>query len=81
MLYFVIQKRHGPGGWNNAIIRKDTEDEARLQLHGYMFTYAYGKDPELDYVACDIQTEDGRIIKSEIDNRMGQTGTPEMEEE
>ena len=70
-MYFVIQKRHGPtSGWNNAVIRKDAENEARLQLHGYMFTYAYGKDPELDYVACDIQSDDGRIIKSEIDNRM-----------
>lgn len=69
-MYFVIQKRHGTGGWSNAIIKKESENEARLQLHGYMFTYAYGKDPELDYVACDIQTLDGRIIKSEIDDRM-----------
>lgn len=68
-MYFVIQKRHGET-WQNAIIKKDTENEARLQLHGYMFTYAYGKDPTLDYVSCDIQTIDGRIIKSEIDNRM-----------
>ena len=69
-MYFVIQKRHGTGGWSNAIIKKESENEARLQLHGFMFTYGYGKDADLDYVSCDIQTIDGRIIKSEIDNRM-----------
>lgn len=71
-MYFIIQKRHeiDSGKWQNAVIRKDTEEEAKLQLHGYMFTYGYGKDADLDYVSCDIQTIDGRIIKSEIDNRM-----------
>lgn len=69
-MYFVIQKRHGTEGWSNAIVRKDTEQEARLQLHGYMFTYAYGKDGSLDYVSCHIQTPDGRIISGVIDDRM-----------
>lgn len=71
-MYFVIQKRHEieSGKWQNAIIRKDTEEEAKLQLHGYMFTYGYGKDADLDYVSCHIQTLDGRIISGVIDNRM-----------
>ena len=76
-MFFVIQKRHGSGGWNNAIVRKDTEDEARLQLHGYMFTYGYGKDNTLDYVACHIQALDGRIISGVIDDRMAQTAEEE----
>ena len=69
-MYFIIQKRHGTGGWSNAIVRKDTEQEAMLQLHGYMFTYGYGKDNTLDYVAGHIQTLDGRIISGVIDDRM-----------
>ncbi len=69
-MYFVIQKRHGSGGWSSAIIVKPDLNAAMLQLHGYMFTYAYGKDADLDYASCHIQTLDGRIIKSEIDNRM-----------
>lgn len=76
-MYFVIQKRHGSGGWNNAIVRKDTENDALLQLHGYMFTYGYGKDADLDYVSCHIQTLDGRIISGVIDDRMA----PAAEEE
>lgn len=69
-MFFIIQKRHGTGGWSNAIVRKDTLNEAMLQLYGYMFTYAYGKDDTLDHVSCHIQTLDGRIIKGEIDDRM-----------
>lgn len=72
-MYFVTQKRHEveSGKWINTVYTKATEDEARLQLYGYMFTYSHGKgDPALDYVSCEIQTIDGRIIKSEIDNRM-----------
>ena len=78
-MYFVIQKRHEveSGKWQNAIVRKDTENEALLQLHGYMFTYGYGKDETLDYVSCHIQTRDGRIISGVIDDRMA----PAAEEE
>lgn len=79
MSYFIIQKRHGTGGWSNAIIRKDTENEALLQLHGYMFTYGYGKDDTLDYVACHIQTLDGRIIYGIIDDRINVTAEQEEE--
>lgn len=78
-MYFIIQKRHGSGGWSNAIVRKDTEEEARLQLHGYMFTYGYGKDETLDYVSCHIQTLDGRIISGVIDNRMAPSEPAEAE--
>lgn len=76
-MYFVIQKRHGTGGWSNAIIVKPDLNAAMLQLHGYMFTYGYGKDETLDYVSCHIQTPDGRIISGVIDDRM----VPAAEEE
>lgn len=74
-MYFIIQKRHEieNNKWQNAIVTKATEDEALLQLYGFMFTYSHGKgDPALDYVACQIEDLEGRVIKREIDNRMGQ---------
>lgn len=77
-MFFVIQKRHEieSGKWNNAVITKGTEDEALLQLYGFMFTYSHGKgDPALDYVSCQIEDLEGRVIKREIDNRMGKTAT------
>ena len=83
-MYFVIQKRHEveSGKWQNAVITKTTEDEALLQLYGYMFTYSHGKgDPAPDYVSCQIEDLDGRVIKREIDNRMGKTEATETEAE
>lgn len=83
-MFFIIQKRHEieSGKWQNAVITKTTEDEALLQLYGFMFTYSHGKgDPALDYVSCQIEDLEGRVIKREIDNRMGQTDVPEVEEE
>lgn len=87
-MYFVIQKRHEieSGKWQNAVITKTTEDEALLQLYGFMFTYSHGKnggpnDPALDYVSCEIEDLEGRVIKREIDNRMGKIEVPEVEEE
>lgn len=83
-MFFIIQKRHEivSGKWQNAVITKTTEDEALLQLYGFMFTYSHGKgDPALDYVSCQIEDLEGRVIKREIDNRMGQTEAPEAEEE
>lgn len=79
-MFFIIQKRHEieSNKWINAVITKTTEDEALLQLYGFMFTYSHGKgNPALDYVSCDIQAADGRIIKQEIDNRIGMTETVE----
>jgi hypothetical protein len=83
-MFFIIQKRHEveSGRWQNAVITKTTEDEALLQVYGYMFTYSHGKgDPALDYVSCQIENLDGRVIKREIDNRMGQTEAAKTEEE
>lgn len=72
-MYFVIQKRHEVDSdkWQNAVITKKDEDEALLQLYGFMFTYSHGKgNPALDYVSCQIEDLQGRVIKREIDNRL-----------
>ena len=70
-MYFVIQKKHNTSGtWDNNVHVKETKDDALHQFHAFMSTYAYGQNPNLDYIAAEAQTEDGRSIKSEIDNRM-----------
>ena len=70
-MYFVIQKKHNmTGTWDNNVHVKETKDDAFHQFHAFMSTYAYGQNPNLDYIAAEVQTEDGRSIKGEIDNRM-----------
>lgn len=77
-MFFVTQKRHNSSTdkWDNGVLVKDTEADALHQFHAFMSTYGYGQDKNLDYVACAVECEDGRNIKSEIDNRV-KTNEPE----
>ena len=69
-MYFVIQKKHtANSAWDNNVHTKDTEGEALHQFHAFMSTYAYGQSGTLDYVACSVETDDGSVIKREIDDR------------
>ncbi len=80
-MFFVIQKkRTTAGAWTNGVIVKETLNEALHQFHAFMSTYAYGQDASLDYCACEVQTRDGRNIKSEIDDRIAPAASNEPEE-
>ena len=72
-MFFVNQKRHNSNGnaWDSGIIVKETRDEALHQFHAFMSTYAYGQNVALDYIACSVESDDGLIIKNEIDDRRG----------
>ena len=71
-MFFVIQKKHNSetDAWDNGVVNKTTEDEARHQFHAFMSTYAYGYGPNLDYLACSVENEAGDVIVPiEIDDR------------
>ena len=70
-MYFVVQKKHASGNdtWTNNVHTKASEDDAMHQFHAFMSTYAYGQDNTLDYVACSVEADDGRVIKNEIDDK------------
>lgn len=78
-MYFVVQKKHNgtTDTWDNNVHVKETLNDALHQFHAFMSTYAYGQNPNLDYIAAEVQTEDGRSIKSEIDDHMA--AEPEVE--
>ena len=69
MLYFVIRKKHNATGWDNSVLVADSLDDAMHLYHAYLSTYAYGQSTSLDYISAEVETEDGRFIKSEIDDR------------
>ena len=74
-MFFVVQKKHNTGNntWDNNVHTKSTEDEAMHQFHAFMSTYAYGQSDTLDYIACSVETDDGRTIRNEIDDRRAVT--------
>ena len=69
-MFFVVQKKHtANGNWDNNVHTKATENEAMHQYHAFMSTYGYGQSETLDYVACSVESDDGRLIRNEIDDR------------
>lgn len=70
-MYFVIQKKHNSssGQWDNGVINKDTENQAKHQFHAFMSTYGYGYGENLDYVACSVENDEGGELMREIDDR------------
>lgn len=58
----------------------ETYDAAMHHFHQVMTTYGYGNNENYDYVAAQVQTLDGRIVRSEVDNRIPQPEPPEPPE-
>ena len=77
MAFFVNQKKHKTNDtWDNNAHVKETFNEAMHQYHAFLSTYGYGQDATIDYVSCSVETMDGRIMRSEVDNRIP---SPEVE--
>ena len=70
-MLFVNQKKHNKNTdtWENNIISRETENEAFHEFYTFMSVYAYGWDQKYDYVACSAEGDDGKIFKSDIDDR------------
>ena len=81
MTFFVNQKKHNAStdAWDNNCHAKDDEYQALHQFHAFMSTYGYGFSENIDFVSCSVEAMDGRIVKNEVDNRIG-TIQPETEE-
>ena len=79
-MYFVIQKKHKSTNdtWENGVINKNTENEAKHQFHAFMSTYAYGQDGNFDYLACSVENDEGGELMREIDDRRPVTNQEEV---
>lgn len=72
-MYLVIfERKNIDGTWANNVTPYNTYNDAVHQFHGLLSSYGYGNNPSYNYVACFIQTLDGAIIKSEVDNRINE---------
>ena len=72
-VYFLCQCKHTNNTWEKGIVIKSTGATARenyesaLQsYHAYLGAYAYGHDPNTDYVGCYIMDMDGNRPSWEI---------------
>lgn len=52
--YFLIQIKRTNGTIDKGVVVKDTLDAARQSYHAYLGAYAYGQNPDTDYVCVEI---------------------------
>lgn len=53
---------------NKGIVVAETYDAARQTYHAYLGAYAYGHDPETDFVSCMITDISGAVLMAETWN-------------
>ena len=70
--YFLHQIKHTNGNWDKGIVVKDAKPtseenfaDAKQGYHAYLGAYAYGHDPNTDFVSCMISDTDCIIYMPE----------------
>ena len=63
--YFIHEIKQTKGTIEKGIVVKDTYEAARQGYHAYLGAYAYGQDPETDYVSCIITGVSGTVLMAE----------------
>ena len=74
-----IQRNKETGEFTKGVVIHASKDDALNGFHAYFGAYGYGKNANIDYVACFVSDMSGTIIRSEVDDRI-ERPTPESEE-
>ena len=71
-IFFHHQIKHNKttGAWDKGIVVKAAEGEdnlsaAKQSYHSYLGAYAYGHDPNTDYVQCKVTNLSGAVLLEE----------------
>lgn len=67
--YFVHEIKGKNGTISNkGVVVSETDDAARQTYHAYLGAYAYGHDPDSDFVSCMITDMSGAVLMAETWN-------------
>lgn len=64
--YFLTQIKRTNGTFEKGCVVKDTLDEVKQNYHAYLGAYAYGHDPNTDYVQCMVTNIRSGIELAEV---------------
>ena len=70
--YFLVQIKRTNETIEKGVVVKDTADAAKQSYHAYLGAYAYGKDPNTDYVQVQILDSRGLSIKLDVWEQVGE---------
>lgn len=63
--FFLHQIKRTNGTIDKGIVVKDTYEGARQSYHAYLGAYAYGQNPDTDFVSCHITDMSGAVLMTE----------------
>ena len=63
--FFMHQIKRTNGEFTKGIVINNTYDAAKQGYHAYLGAYAYGHDPESDFVSCMITDMSGSVLMAE----------------
>ena len=64
-MFFLHQIKHTNDNYDKGIVVKETFEGAKQSYHAYLGAYAYGQNPQTDFVSCMISNDSGMILMSE----------------
>lgn len=68
-VYFLVQIKRTNNNYEKGVVVKSSLNDAIQSFHAYFGAYGYNHDANTDYVYCMVCTDDGSIVKSEVDDR------------
>ena len=63
--FFLHQIKRTNGTIDKGIVVKDTYEGAKQSYHAYLGAYAYGQNPDTDFVSCHITDMSGAVLMTE----------------
>jgi hypothetical protein len=63
--FFLHQIKQTKGIIEKGIVVKDTYEGAKQGYHSYLGAYAYGQNPDTDFVSCHITDMSGTVLMAE----------------
>ena len=60
--FFLHQIKHTNDTYDKGIVVKDTYEGAKQSYHAYLGAYAYGQNPDTDFVSCMITEAASQVV-------------------
>lgn len=64
-VFFLHQIKRTNGTFDKGIVVKDSYAAAKQSYHAYLGAYAYGQNPDTDFVSCHITDMSGMALMAE----------------
>lgn len=61
-MFFLHQIKRSNGNYDKGIVVKETYEAALQSYHAYLGAYAYGQNPDTDFVDCMITESQSMVV-------------------